>query len=340
MRPDDLVILTDRGLFCPQGQFYIDPWKGVETALITHAHGDHARYGSQHYYATPMTVDILHKRLGSQNSYFCINYGERKKFGTVWVSLHPAGHVLGSAQVRIESGSDVWVVTGDYKRDPDTSCTPFEVVPCDTLISEATFALPIYDWLPTKQVAQQILEWWQSYSEGPTLLFAYSFGKAQRILSELKNLGVEEVFEHGSSLPLTEVYRKWNIALPQSRPASECGPSDPALVLAPPSAFRSAWMKKFKNPQTGFASGWMAVRGNKRRGGYERGFVLSDHCDWKSLIQTVDETFCKRVLFTHGYSDALIRYLKEKRPNLIVEELKTPFGDEGPEETFEEALRT
>ncbi len=309
-----LITVRPEGLYCEAGEFFVDPWQPVDTALITHAHADHARAGSSHYIATQVSQGVLTKRLGATIQLQGVEYGEKIKLGNTWVSFHSAGHVLGSAQIRVEHGDEVWVVSGDYKRGDDPTCEPFEVVPCDRFISEATFGLPIYHWEPGSTTAQEIYHWWQSDLERPSLLFCYSFGKAQRILGELQKLTDKPVYVHGAVHVLTELYRQVGIPMIATVPASEM-PRDYKfkgdLVLAPPSAHRSSWMKRFPLPQTGFASGWMAVRGARRRQGYERGFVLSDHADWQSLVTTVQQTGAKTVYVTHGQTDVLSRYLTE-----------------------------
>ena len=309
-----LISVSAAGLYCAAGDFYIDPWRGVDTALITHAHADHARSGSRHYLATQSSVAILQKRLGAGLSLTGLAYGEKRKLGQVWVSFHPAGHVLGSAQIRVESATEVWVVSGDYKRDPDPTCMPFEVVPCDTFITEATFGLPIYQWQSGRAIAQQIVDWWQSDRDRPSLLFGYAFGKAQRILAELSHFSDRPVYVHGAVHALTELYRQAGVRMIPTIPVSEQPRQysfNGDLVLAPPSGHRSSWMKRFQHPQTAFASGWMAVRGARRRQGYERGFVLSDHADWNGLVQTVQQTRATTVYVTHGQSEVFARYLQE-----------------------------
>jgi putative mRNA 3-end processing factor len=222
-------------------------------------------------------------------------------------------------------------VSGDYKRDDDPSCAPFETVACDVLITEATFGLPIYRWSSGAEVAKSIRDWWQADRSRPTLLFCYAFGKAQRLLAELKAIGVEEeVLLHGAVETITRHYREAQVPMTPSRPVSDYPRNDSLngrLVLAPPSAHRSSWMRRFKAPQTGFASGWMAVRGARQRRGYERGFVLSDHADWPGLIQTVRESGAKQVYVTHGQSDVLARYLRECE-GIAAEPLDTLFEGE------------
>ncbi|MBE9078636.1 ligase-associated DNA damage response exonuclease [Romeria aff. gracilis LEGE 07310] len=324
-----LITVKSEGLYCEAGQFYIDPWRPVETALITHAHSDHAYAGSEKYYATAVSEGILRRRLGDIDL-TGVEYGQRFKFGQTWVSFHPAGHVLGAAQVRVEKGDRVWVISGDYKRGLDPTCAPFEVVKCDTFITEATFGLPIYQWEPGAVTAEQIYRWWQGDLERPSLLFCYAFGKAQRVLGELTQLTDRPIYVHGAVHVLTEIYRQLGIAMVKTIPVSEMPRSHSFagdLVIAPPSGHRSSWMKRFKRPQTAFASGWMAVRGARRRRGYERGFVLSDHADWPGLIKTVEQTKAKTVYVTHGQNDVLSRYLREVL-NLDAMPLDTLFEGE------------
>ncbi|MGD1853829.1 MAG: ligase-associated DNA damage response exonuclease [Leptolyngbyaceae cyanobacterium] len=311
----NLISVRPEGLYCEQGNFYIDPWRAVETALITHAHSDHARSGSEHYYAISSSQGILRKRLGKDINLTPTQYGDKFKLGNTRVSFHSAGHVLGSAQVRVEYKDEVWCISGDYKRCTDPTCTPFDVVECDTFITEATFGLPIYRWQSGADTAQQIYRWWQSDLDRPSLLFCYSFGKAQRVLAELAQLTDKTVYVHGAVQVLTEIYREVGVQMLPTVPTSQTEKSykfQGDLVIAPPSGHRSSWMKRFKRPQTAFASGWMAVRGARRRRGYERGFVLSDHADWPSLIQTVKETKAKTIYVTHGQNDILSRYLTEQ----------------------------
>ncbi|MBX3020926.1 MAG: ligase-associated DNA damage response exonuclease [Bdellovibrionales bacterium] len=311
----NLVELTNEGLYCSAGDFYIDPWRPVERALITHGHADHARMGADQYFCTPTCEPILRHRLGQDIRLTAKRYGEKFQLGNAYVSFHPAGHVLGSAQVRIEVGGEVWVISGDYKRSPDPSCEPFEVVPCDVFISEATFALPVYSWPTSASLAREILEWWNSYPEGPSLLFGYAFGKTQRILAELVKLTDRTIYLHGACHELTKIYRASGVELSPTELVSEQTKDfdfSGQLILAPPSAHRSAWMKRFKAPQTAFASGWMQIRGNRRRRGYERGFVMSDHADWQDLISTIQDTGARRIFLTHGSTEVLQRYLNEE----------------------------
>ena len=310
-----LLINTAEGMYCPAAQAWIDPHRPVTRALITHAHADHARPGCDEYWATTSSAGILRQRLGQSINLRTLNYKQQQQIGNAVVSFHSAGHVLGSAQIRLEVNGEVWVVTGDYKRCPDPSCEPFDPVPCDVLITEATFALPIYRWSDGATLAHSIKEWWQGDRSRPSLLFCYAFGKAQRVMAELAAIGVDdEVLLHGAVETVTRHYRDLSVPMVPSRPVSELPRKESLagrLVLAPPSAHRSSWMRRFPAPQTAFASGWMAVRGARRRKGYERGFVLSDHADWQGLIRTVKESGAQRVYVTHGQNDVLARYLNE-----------------------------
>lgn len=318
-----LLELRPEGLYCPSGDFHVDPWRPVARAVITHGHGDHARTGMGEYHAASAGLGVLRWRLGADSLLHGYDYGEPFVLGDARLSLHPAGHVLGSAQLRVEVGGEVWVVSGDYKRDPDPTCAPFEPVACDTFITEATFASPVYRWSPMPEVAADIIDWWNDCrARGSTaVLFCYALGKAQRIAAELARLiPVEahpehELLLHGAMLPGFAVYREAGIAMLPTAPvidASKKRDFAGRLVLAPPSAGGSTWMLRFQKPSTAFASGWMRVRGNRRRRGHDRGFVISDHADWPSLLASIADCGASRILATHGNTDALVRYLREQ----------------------------
>ncbi len=326
-----MIERTAEGLYCRAADAWIDPWRPVPRALITHAHADHARSGCGEYWAVDLSEGVLRQRLGQTITLHPVRYGQEIWLGQCRVSFHSAGHVLGSAQIRLEADGEIWVVSGDYKRDDDPSCTPFESVRCDVLITEATFALPIYRWQSGAEVAKEIRDWWYSDRTRPSLLFCYAFGKAQRLLAELHAIGVdEEVLLHGAVETITCHYRDAEVPMTPSRPVSAIPRGESLagrLILAPPSAHRSSWMRRFRSPQTGFASGWMAVRGARRRRGYERGFVLSDHADWPGLIRTVRESGAQKVYVTHGQSEVFARYLSEME-GITAEPLDTLFEGE------------
>lgn len=327
----DLVIARPEGLYCPPGDFYIDPWRPVERAVITHGHGDHARWGSQHYLAAAPGEGILRSRLGAEINLQTLAYGERINHHGVTLSLHPAGHVLGSAQVRLEYRGEVWVASGDYKVEPDATCAPFESVRCHTFITESTFGLPIYRWQPQAQVFAGVDDWWrQNQAAGrASVLFCYAFGKAQRLLQGI-DASIGPILVHGAMEPLNQVYRDAGVALPETLRVSEVPKGDPrlrqGLIMAPPSAGGSTWMRRFGDYSDAFASGWMLLRGARRRRGVDRGFVLSDHADWPGLNWAIAECGAERVFVTHGSVNILVRHLREQ--GLDAQAFDTEYGDE------------
>jgi putative mRNA 3-end processing factor len=309
---------TGDGLYCPAGGFHLDPWNPVPRALITHAHGDHARPGSGAYLCAEPSAPLLRRRFGGDAAIETASYGERRRLGDVTVSFHPAGHVLGSAQIRIEGdgAEGVWVVAGDYKRAADPTCAPFEPVPCDTFVTESTFGLPVYRWDSTASVMQDIHGWWtENAAEGRTsVLFCYTIGKAQRLLAELARLTDRRVFVHGMMLGMIDAYREAGVPMLPVASATDQPKGTPfagELVLAPLSARGTPWMRRLGSHSDGFASGLMRVRGVRRQRAFDRGFVLSDHADWPALLQTVEDTGAARVLATHGHAEPLARYLAE-----------------------------
>jgi putative mRNA 3-end processing factor len=312
----ELIVRTPRGLYCPPGDFYIDPAQPVQTAVVTHGHGDHLRPGHARYILARPGLAIARTRLAGRPDIVPLDYGAPVALAGTSVSLHPAGHILGSAQIRIEHEGRVWVVSGDYKRQPDPTCAPFEPLSCDVFLTESTFALPVYRWPPTAVVIEQILAWWRSNREGglASVLYCYSLGKAQRVLAELAPLSSEPVYVHSAMSDLIEVYRAAGISMPPTRPATEGRRKEyrEALVLAPPSSAGTGWARRIGPHSSGFCSGWMRLRGERRRRGYHRGFVISDHADWPALVSTCRETGARRVLTTHGYADTLSRYLIEQ----------------------------
>jgi putative mRNA 3-end processing factor len=327
----DLVIARPEGLYCPAGDFYIDPWLPVERSVITHAHGDHARAGNQHYLAAAPGAGLLRARLGQDINLQTLAYGERLLHQGVSVSFHPAGHVLGSAQVRLEYGGEVWVASGDYKTEADGTCAPFEPVRCNTFITESTFGLPIYRWQPQAEVFAEINQWWQANAaaDKASVLFCYSLGKAQRILHGI-DAGLGPILVHGALEPINQVYREAGVRLPHTTHVTEVKKSDPlmrqALVLAPPSASGSSWMRRFGDFSDGFASGWMRLRGTRRRRGVDRGFVLSDHADWSGLLWAIEQTGAERVMVTHGSVAVLVRHLCEQGLDAMA--FETEYGDD------------
>lgn len=313
---DALLQPRPEGLYCPAGDFFIDPMLPVSRAVVTHAHGDHARSGSGHYDVAVAGIGLMHERLGADSVIDGHDYGARFRLGEVEVSLHPSGHVLGAAQVRMQHAGRVVVVSGDYKRDPDPTCVPFEPVPCDVFVTESTFALPVYRWPSMDTVIEEMLEWWGDCArrQVPAVLFCYALGKAQRILAELARRTNRTVHLHGAMLRLVERYREAGVAMVPTAPVSESAHGRDfagELIMAPPSAAGAPWMKRFGKASTGFASGWMRIRGARRRRGYDRGFVVSDHADWPGLLKSIEQSQARRIYVTHGDGEALIRHLRD-----------------------------
>jgi len=326
----ELLELTPSGLCCPAGDFYIDPWRPVDRAIITHAHADHARPGSRRYLAAKSCEDVLRCRLGQDIDLRVLDYGERIDVNGVTVSLHPAGHVLGSAQVRLERDGDVAVVSGDYKRQADATCAPFEPVRCRTFVTESTFGLPIYRWDEPRAVFAEIDAWWRVNAAAgeASLLLAYALGKAQRLMAGV-DASIGPIYTHGATERVTRAYRDSGVSLPATIPLGE-GKRGPnlagSLVIAPPSAEGTPWAKKLGPYSAAVASGWMRVRGTRRRRSVDRGFVLSDHADWPGLLDTIRETGAENVLVTHGSSTSLVRVLREL--GLKADVLETHFADD------------
>jgi putative mRNA 3-end processing factor len=329
----DMVVVRKEGLYCVPGGFYIDPWRPVDRAVITHAHADHARVGHGHYLAAAPGVDVLKARLGEIDVQG-LEYGETVTHNGVAISLHPAGHVLGSSQVRMECGGEVWVASGDYKVEPDKTCAPFEPVRCDTFITESTFGLPIYRWDPEQQVIDEINAWWRrNADEGRcSVVFAYAFGKAQRILSRL-DPSIGPIVCHGAVEPLNRVYRAAGVELPETVMVSEIDKVllRRAIVIAPPSSSGTPWMKRFGDYSDSFASGWMLLRGARRRRGVDRGFVLSDHADWPGLMSAIKATGAEKVIVTHGSIPTMVRWLCQN--GLDARGFDTEYGDQEEDET-------
>lgn len=329
MRDRDLIVPSPAGLYCPRGDFHIDPWRPVPQAVITHGHSDHARPGMGISHFAAPGFRIMQWRL-DEGRFEAHEYGERFALGDAVVSLHPAGHVLGSAQVRIEVDGEVWVVSGDYKRQADPTCAPFEPVPCDVFITEATFGLPVYRWPAAATVVRDVLDWQAECAARaePAILYCYALGKAQRLLAELGVRSQAPVWLHGAIDSGVEVYRASGIELPPTRRVADAPDGESfagGLILAPPSASASPWMRRFPKARQALASGWMRIRGNRRRRNHDRGFVLSDHADWPDLLRTIAQTGARRVIATHGQSDALVHALTDA--GLQAGTFTTPFGD-------------
>ena len=311
-----MLDLRPKGLYCSDGGFYIDPWEPVDRAVITHAHADHARGGSRKYLCARDGKSVLQTRLGETSIIETLKYGEKISINSITLSLHPAGHILGSSQVRIEKNGRVVVVSGDYKTAADPTCAPLEPIRCHEFITETTFGLPIFKWPSTEEVLSDINSWWQkNQKEGRTsILFAYALGKAQRIIAGLDET-IGPILTHGAIEKFLPCYRSAGISLPPTHYVGELEDKKDligSIVIAPPSADNPNWMRKFPNRVRAFASGWMRIRGNRRRRSVDRGFVISDHSDWDGLLQTISATSAEKIGLSHGYTTEMARWFTEK----------------------------
>ncbi len=327
-----LITFTDKGLYCAAGNFYIDPWKPVDKAIITHAHSDHARWGSNYYLCHHLTKPILQLRLGA-NNYESIGWNEPVYMNGVKVSLHPAGHIIGSSQIRVEYHGEVWVISGDYKTEDDGISGVFEPVKCNTFITESTFGLPIYQWKPQQEIYKNIQDWIADNEarQNCSVLIAYSLGKAQRVLQAASKV-TDRIYVHGAIWNTHQALLAAGIAQPSVKrvtPETTKEELKSAVIIAPPSAEGTPWIKKFQPYKVGVCSGWMQVRGNARRRNVDAGFALSDHADWKGLLQAVKATGAEKVFATHGFQSAFSRYLNEI--GIEADEVKTEYGAPDPE---------
>jgi len=328
-----LLELHDNGLYCEKAGVFIDPWRPVDKAIITHAHADHSRVGSKHYLAHPHSEGVMRLRLGQDISFQAIDYNQKISINGVEISLHPAGHIPGSAQIRMAYKGEVWVVSGDYKLENDGISTPFESVKCNAFITECTFGLPSFQWRDQQIVFQEINNWWQlnRNQDFCSVIFAYSLGKAQRVLENL-NKEIGDIYVHGAiyntNLALVESgvklreYKQANNEIPKSEYQG-------SIIVAPPGAMNSSWMKKFTPYRTAIASGWMNLRGARRRNSVDRGFILSDHADWAGLNKAVSATEAEQVFTTHGYTAVFSKWLNEN--GIKSSELMTQFQGESVE---------
>ncbi len=333
-----LLEMREAGLYCPRGDFYIDPWSPVERAVITHAHADHARVGSLNYLCATTCAPILRARLGPDITVQTLAYDSPLNIGSLKVSLHPAGHILGSAQIKVDLNGYSWVVSGDYKLAPDRTNEPFQPVRCNGFVTEATFALPIFRWPSSAETFAGINAWWQQNRDDKraSVLYGYSLGKAQRLIAGVDST-IGPIYTHGSVQRLNDIYRQSGIQLPPTTYAMEANTKDfrGALIVAPPGMNGSAWVRRFGDFSNAMASGWMQVRGHRRRRAIDRGFILSDHADWPGLLSAIQQTGAEQVWVTHGSVAPLVRWLNEK--GIAAVGLKTQFSeeDEVPQELEE-----
>jgi putative mRNA 3-end processing factor len=325
-----LLKFTPSSIYCPAADIHIDPWQPVEKAIITHAHSDHAKPGCKHYLAHRESEAILRLRLGEDISLQTAEYGEEVLINGVKFSLHPAGHIIGSAQIRVENKGEIWVAGGDFKLQADNFSVPFEPVKCHVFVSESTFGLPVYKWPDQHTVIGDINEWWKQniLQDKASVLMGYSLGKMQRLIKNLYPFQ-GRVYSHGAVFSINECLREAGFDLPfiplvtreMDRKLFRG-----ALILAPDSAMNSRWIKKFEPYSTGYCSGWMSIRGAKNRKAIDRGFVLSDHADWNDLNIAVRETGAEKIYVTHGYTDVFARWLNEN--GIESSEVKTMYGNE------------
>jgi putative mRNA 3-end processing factor len=325
-----LLRFTDRGIYCEQAKVYLDPWKPVERAIISHGHSDHAYAGHNHYLCTTDAMPVIKHRLFLADNIQSLLYGEKVSINGVDFSFHPAGHIPGSAQIRVEHKGEVWVFSGDYKLENDNLSTPFEPVKCHVFITESTFGLPVYKWKPQREVFDDINEWWRKNQlEGKTSVIAgYTLGKAQRILKNV-DTSVGKIFTHGAVDTINSVLKNQGFNLPEAPRITDEIKKDEikgSLIICPPSAVGSPWMRRFLPYSLGVASGWMKLRGTRRRRGADRGFVLSDHADWNELNRAIRETGASKVFVTHGYTEIFAQWLNTQ--GIEAKEVRTKFEGE------------
>jgi putative mRNA 3-end processing factor len=327
-----MIQFTDKGLYCPAGDFYIDPWKPVQHSIITHAHSDHAKFGNAHYLCHHKTLPILKQRLGDISA-DSIEWNETTTRNGVKISLHPAGHIIGSSQVRLELNGEVWVFSGDYKLEDDGISGVFEPVRCHTFITESTFGLPIYNWKSQETLFSEIQQWIADAhaKEKTPVITAYSLGKAQRVLKCIAEV-CDNLWAHGAVFNTHQALVQSGLELPELKrvmPDTAKENFKNAVIIAPPSADGTPWMKKFSPYSVGVCSGWMQVRGNVRRRNADAGFALSDHADWQGLLDAVKATEAEKVFVTHGFQSVFSRYLTEI--GIEAAEVKTEYGTEDDE---------
>ena len=325
---DPLLEFTNKGIYCSAAKVFLDPWKPVDKAIISHGHADHSRWGHKHYITHHRNVPIISHRLGEINV-TGKEWGETFRINNVKFSLHPAGHIIGSSQIRVEHKGEVWVFTGDYKTQNDGISTPFEPIRCNTFITECTFGLPAFKWIPQTEVLADINQWWaENKSERKTsILFGYSLGKAQRLLKYL-DTDIGKIYTHGAIENMTTVLRPL-VNFPATTLITRETKKDELLgniVLAPPSAHGSTWIRKMIPYVTASASGWMTFRGARRSRAIDKGFVLSDHCDWQGLLESIEATGAEKIICTHGYTEIFSRYLREQGYDARTEE--TQYGED------------
>lgn len=328
-----LIQFTNKGIYCKQGDFYIDPWRPVDKAIITHGHADHAKPGNKSYLCHTLTKPILGERYGLYDNVETLPYQETININGVQLTMFPAGHVIGSAQIRLEYKGEIVVISGDYKTEYDGINTAFEPVKCHTFVSESTFGLPIYKWQPQQLIFDNVHRWiTDNHAKNKTsVLVAYSLGKAQRLIKNLQ--GGAEIFVHRTIANLNDAFEKAGVQLPSTTAITAEIKKDTlqqGIVIVPPALADSKWVKSLMNPAIGICSGWMAVRAGRRWRSADAGFALSDHADWPGLLEAIKATEAEKVMVTHGSTAVFSRYLNEI--GIEAEEVKTQYGDEEVEE--------
>ena len=328
---EQLLTFTDKGIYCPRAGVYLDPWKPVDKAIISHGHSDHAYSGHGQYLCAAEAAPVIKHRLYLQDTQVqTLDYGESRSIHGVDFSFHPAGHIPGSAQIRVEWGGEVWVFSGDYKLQDDGISSPFIPIRCNVFITESTFGLPVYKWKSQHDVFNEINEWWiKNQREGKTsVITGYTLGKSQRILKNV-DTSIGRIFTHGAVDSINKIMRAQGIDLPEAPRVTDDIPKEDlkgALIICPPSAVGSPWVRRFYPFSLGVASGWMKLRGTRRRRGADRGFVLSDHADWNELNIAIRETGAEKIFVTHGYSEIFAHWLSTQ--GLEAHEVKTKFEGE------------
>tara|TARA_R110002020_G_scaffold303939_4_gene519633 strand:- start:5906 stop:6925 length:1020 start_codon:yes stop_codon:yes gene_type:complete len=334
---EPLLQFNEKGIYCAAAKVYLDPWKPVDKAIISHGHADHSRYGHKQYITQHTNVPIIKHRLGDIEV-SGKEFGESFTINNVEFSFHPAGHIIGSSQIRVEHKGEVWVFTGDYKTENDGIAVPYEPIRCDTFITECTFGLPAFKWIPQAQVMNDINQWWaQNKADGRTsVLFGYSLGKAQRLIKHL-DTDLGKIYTHGAVENMNEVIRTLVDLPPTERITRETKKEELKgnIVVAPPSAHGSPWLRKMVPYVTASASGWMTFRGARRRRAIDKGFVLSDHCDWQGLLQSIKETGAHKIICTHGYTDIFSRFLREQGYDARTEQTQYEEDEDGTQKDKE-----
>ena len=316
-KKEDLIRYKEGSLYCELADIWIDPRKPVKRALISHAHFDHFTFGCEEYLCTEETAILLKERVRKDINIKSFDYGEEFKINGINISFHPSGHILGSSQIKFIFAEEKWLISGDFKLQKDETCKQYEIVKTDYLISECTFGLPIFKWNETKKEALNISKWVTQSPDKTSLLFCYSLGKAQRLLNEISQTNFKgDIYSHDTIYKMNNCYRQLGIDIKDTIKIDNIKKINElkgSLILLPPAVSKNSYINNFNNIQTAFASGWMSIRALRRRSGYDKGFAISDHADWDGILEVVKNSEAKNVFFHHGDSEALSKYLSEKK---------------------------